>query len=107
MDVESEEDDELKQGCWQKFRFFLKHSFRDALRHKCHFCLAFCSVFIVVLSTLVVSTIVSKGPIVFVSLAEFYTGEMDFWFMADNREWSETFLKEHQGWEFPDREYLN
>ena len=36
----------------------IKHSVRDVARHKCHFCLALCSVFIVVLSTLVVNTVI-------------------------------------------------
>ena len=56
-------------GCCQTFRFFLKHSFRDVARRKCHFCLGLCSVLIVVLSTLVVNTVVSKGPIIFMKLA--------------------------------------
>ena len=57
-------------GCWQSFRFFMKHSFKDIGRHKCHFCLSFCSVLIVVLSTLVVNTVIAKGPIIFLSLAQ-------------------------------------
>ena len=76
------EDDALKQGCWQKSLFFAKHSLRDIARHKCHFCLAFCSVFIVVISMLVVNTVVAQGPIIFVSLAETDSGEMDFWYAA-------------------------
>ena len=60
--------------------FFLKYSWRDTCRHPCHFCLAFCSVFIVVLSTLVVQTVVAKGPIIFVSLAQTDTGQMDVWY---------------------------
>ena len=47
----------------------MKHSCRDVKRRKCHFCLGLCSVLIVVLSTLVVNTIVSKGPIIFMKLA--------------------------------------
>ena len=64
-------------GCCQALRFFLKHSFQDILKHKCHFCLAFWSVLIVVLSTLVVNTITSKGPIIFMRLAEEDSGEID------------------------------
>ena len=56
-------------GCWQAFRFFVKHSYQDVGRRKCHFCLAFCSVLIVVLATLVVNTVVNKGPIIFMKLA--------------------------------------
>ena len=77
-----EDVDDLEQGCWQKFLFFIKHSYRDIKRHKCHFCLAFCSVFIVVISMLVVNTVVAKGPIIFVSLAQVETGEMDVWYSA-------------------------
>lgn len=43
---------------WTTFTFFVKHSFRDAGRRRFHFLLAFCSVFIVVLSTLVVNTVI-------------------------------------------------
>ena len=54
---------------WTTFIFFVKHSFRDVGRRKFHFFLAFCSVFIVVLSTLVVNTVIQKGPIIFMKLA--------------------------------------
>ena len=50
--------------------FFLKHSYRDVGRRRFHFCLSFCSVFIVVWSALVINTLVEKGPIVFLKLAE-------------------------------------
>ena len=53
---------------------------RDILRRKCHFCLAFCSVFVVVLSTLVVNTVIAKGPIIFLSLNQAGTGEFDAYF---------------------------
>ena len=61
----------------------MKHSMRDVKRHSCHFCLALCSVFIVVLSTLVVKTVVAKGPIIFLSLAQAGTGEIDVWYTAN------------------------
>lgn len=35
-----------------------------------------------VLSTLVVNTIIAKGPIIFVSLAQADTGEIDVWYSA-------------------------
>lgn len=66
-------------------RFFMKHSVRDVKRHGCHFCLALCSVFIVVLSTLVVNAVVAKGPIIFLSLAQAETGEIDVWYVPDSR----------------------
>ena len=57
--------------------FFIKHSIRDIARRKCHFCLAFCSVFVVVVSTLVVNTVIEKGPIIFLSLNQAESGEFD------------------------------
>ena len=50
--------------------FFCRHAYRDTRRRKCHFCLALCSVFIVVLFSLVINTIVARGPIIFLKLAE-------------------------------------
>ena len=79
-----EDETALKQGCWQKFIFFLRHSWRDVTRHKCHFCLAFCSVFIVVLTTLIVTTVVVQGPLIFVNLVQVDTGEIDAWYSAQN-----------------------
>lgn len=57
--------------------FFMTHSLRDIGRRKFHFTLAFCSVFIVVLATLVINTVVAKGPMVFLRLAEGQEGEID------------------------------
>lgn len=57
--------------------FFLKHSYRDVGRRRFHFCLSFCSVFIVVWSALVINTLVEKGPIVFLKLAEGLQGQYD------------------------------
>ena len=51
-------DLESRLTSWTTFTFFVKHSFRDVGRRKFHFMLAFCSVFIVVLSTLVVNTVI-------------------------------------------------
>ena len=79
-EVPKELADDLEQrglGCWQAFRFFVKHSYQDVGRRKCHFCLAFCSVLIVVLSTLVVNTVTNKGPIIFMKLAQESSGEID------------------------------
>ena len=47
-----------------------KHTLRDISRDKCHFCLALCSVFVVVFSTIVVNTVIAKGPIIFMALAQ-------------------------------------
>ena len=64
-------------SCCGSFRFFVKHSCRDLLRHKCQFGLAFCSVFVVVLSVVVVNTIISKGPLIFMKLGESVKGGYD------------------------------
>jgi hypothetical protein len=78
------EIEESGLSCWQTFIFFLKHAKEDLLRRKCHFCLAFCTVMIVVISTLVVNTIISKGPIVFMKLAEEDSGQIDGTFYSKN-----------------------
>ena len=53
-------ESELKgaKGCCRQTALFTKYAIQDVTRNKCHFCLAFCSVLIVVLSVLVVNTIV-------------------------------------------------
>lgn len=65
------------QGYCSTFRFFVKQSFKDVRRHKCQFCLGFCSVFVVVLMTLIINTLIDKGPIIFLRLAEGSVGETD------------------------------
>lgn len=57
--------------------FQWKHSYRDVGRKKCHFCLSFCSVFIVVWAALVVNTVISKGPVIFLKLSESLEGQFD------------------------------
>ena len=71
-ELQDSDDQEHLQGLSYcgSFRFFVKHSCRDLLRHKCQFCLAFCSVFVVVLSVIVVNTIITRGPLVFLKLSE-------------------------------------
>ena len=59
------------------FKFFLKHSYRDIKRRRCHFCLSFCSVLIVVWSALVINTLVEKGPVIFLKIAEGDEGQYD------------------------------
>lgn len=63
-----EESNHIAGG--QTCRFFCKHSCRDLGRNKCHFSLACLSVFIVVLSTLVIHSVVAKGPIIFMTLGQ-------------------------------------
>jgi hypothetical protein len=55
----------------------LKSSVKDACRRKCTFCLGFFSVFIVVWISLVINTIIDKGPVIFLRLAEGTSGEID------------------------------
>lgn len=69
------EADEFSQA--STLNFFLKHSYRDASRKKFHFALSFCSVYIVVWSALVINTLVDKGPIIFLKLAEGSEGQYD------------------------------
>ena len=53
-------------------------------RHPCHFCLAFCATFIVVLAALVVQTVIDQGPVIFLSIAQASTGEIDVTYLAKN-----------------------
>lgn len=57
--------------------FFIKHSYRDVCRKCCHFCLSFASVYIVVWAALVINTVVEKGPVIFLKLAEADNGQYD------------------------------
>ena len=87
------EDESKAMGRCQMFRFFLKHACRDIGRRKFHFCLAFISVFIVVLSTLVIHTVVDKGPIIFMSLGQEKIGAFDGYYEVrsdyqDIQKWS-------------------
>lgn len=60
-----------------KARFFLIQSIKDASRRKMHFVLAFCSVFLVVCSTLIINQVISKGNIIFLKMSESTHGEVD------------------------------
>ena len=46
-------------------QFFINYSFRHVSRRKFHFLLSFCSIIIVVWSSLVINTLIEKGPIIF------------------------------------------
>ena len=65
------------QNLNQVANYFFKHAYNDIFRRKFHFVLAFCSVFLVVVSTLVVNQIISKGSIIFLKLGESAHGEID------------------------------
>jgi hypothetical protein len=56
---------ESKGSMCEQFKFFVKHSYHDVGRRKFHFCLSFCSVLVVVWSILVVTSVIEKGPIIF------------------------------------------
>jgi len=64
-------------SCCGSAKFFCRHSYKDVGRRKCNFCLAFCSVFIVVLATLVINTVVTFGPIIFLKVGEAKVGQFD------------------------------
>ena len=66
MDQQGEEVMQGNLSCWLIFQFFLKHSVKDVKKRKCHFCLAFITIFIVVLSTLM-----NSGEYL-ISTVEFY-----------------------------------
>jgi len=57
--------------------FFMSFAVTEAKRRKFHFVLAFCSVFLVVVSTLVINQIISKGSIIFLKISESTHGEID------------------------------
>lgn len=86
---EQKEDEGMKKEEWYEtnkiksqslpaaFMFFFKQSCKDIKRNKCQYLLGFSSVFVVVLMTLIINTIVDKGPIIFLRLAEGNVGEID------------------------------
>lgn len=57
--------------------FAWKNACIDIKWRKCNFCLGFMSVFIVVWISLVINTVIEKGPIIFLKLAEGNSGEID------------------------------
>ncbi len=76
LNYKSEEGTELTPGkafCKQT-SLYTRYALQDVSRNKCNFCLAFCSVFMVVFSILVVKTVVSVGPLVFLAQNEISTG---------------------------------
>lgn len=67
------EEENIKES----MKFFADHSIKDAKRRKFHFMLAFCSCFVVVLFSLIINSVIEKGPVIFLRLAESYHGEID------------------------------
>ena len=65
------------QNIGQIAGYFASHAYNDIFRRKFHFVLAFCSVYLVVVCTLVVNQIISKGSIIFLKMGESTHGEID------------------------------
>ena len=72
-----ENEDMATQDMTQVAGYFIKHAYKDIFRRKFHYVLAFCSVFLVVVSTLVINQIISKGSIIFLKIGESSHGEID------------------------------
>ena len=74
---ESFDEDLQSMSHYSTCGMFCAYSYRDVGRRKCTFCLSLCSVLFVVWATLIINTMVDKGPVVFLKLAEATTGEFD------------------------------
>jgi hypothetical protein len=68
----------------EAFKFFFMHTVREAKRNKLYFLLSFFSVYIVVLSILIISSIVTKGPIIFLKQNEGHLGQIDGTMVSSN-----------------------
>ena len=66
-----------KKALSPTMRFFSTYQWRDVKRQKFHFMLTFCSVFVIVLSTLTVTSMIEKTPVIFWKFAQTNHGEMD------------------------------
>lgn len=80
----------MPKSCWSKAKFFIWHSARDTKRNKCHFGLAFCSIFTVVFSILVINSVISQGPLIFVSIGQANSGQVDAIFSPIQEDYSPT-----------------
>eukprot|EP00347_Sterkiella_histriomuscorum_P007293 403349512 len=67
----------LKRNFLPTLKFFILFSTRDIKRHQCQYMLSFCSVFIIILSSILVYSMTEKGPVIFMKLAEEMHGEID------------------------------
>lgn len=85
LTFDENEDISSARGCGTRTCMFTRYALNDVSRNKCHFCLAFCSVMIVVLSTLVINTIIDKGPLAFLGIGEMETGQIDAIFSPANK----------------------
>ena len=57
--------------------FYLKHSCREIKRRPCSYCISCLSVFLAVLVALVCNTIIDQAPLIFLTLAEMDSGQID------------------------------
>lgn len=62
---------------WSYSSFFITHASKDVQRRKFLFFLAFMSVFLVVVSTLVINQFITKGSLLFLKMSESNHGEID------------------------------
>jgi len=69
-------------------KFLCSHHCKDIKRSKCNFCLAFCSVFTVVISTLILNTVIGFGPIIFLRISEEQVGQYDALFVPKGARYS-------------------
>ena len=65
-----------KSFCVKK-KLFSQYAIQDVKRNKCHFCLAFCSVWLVVWAVFVVNSVTAMGPLAFLSLGQNQQGQID------------------------------
>jgi len=66
-----------KKHSLEAFGFYFSYSWREVTKHKCHYCVAFTVVMIVVISTFVGQTMADNLPLIFLKLAESEQGERD------------------------------
>jgi hypothetical protein len=49
--------------------YFAMAALKETRRHKCHYAVAVTTILLIVLSTLVVQTLVERGPVIFLNLS--------------------------------------
>ena len=71
------DDEKLHNSCCGKAGVYLAQAVKDVVRNKCNFCLGFCSITIVVLSVLACNLMINQGPLIFLTMAQQDTGQVD------------------------------
>ena len=56
---------------------FLRAAWVDARRHKCHYMVAVLTILLIVLSFIMVQSLIQRGPVIFLNLAQLSQGEVD------------------------------